>query len=503
MFFCNFNFYPKMIRTNTYSLKKFALTVAIPIFGFWTLVFLLGYPLPKVDDLFFTGAAINLSKGGEFTNPYLEAWNSVLSSGKFYLQPPFYSYILAGWLKIAGISTTSLRLFQYFCYNAFSLFSALLLRFYGFPRFTAFCVTVLFALWHCNPNPYYSTSFRHDALGMAFLALGLWLLTQDKWWRYFLGFTFLGSALFTSPITSAYVFSFGLAILAINIIYRGGINNIGSKYILQRILALLAASTLVFILFLICINFELKTFISDFILAASWRKAANINGIILFFQVISQYYGPVLNVPSYVLFLTVSIILFGKRDIIPINLKILFCGLTMGMILNIFLYALAFDFNFFFCWVGIVCIVSMAIKSKSKLKLYAIIVTGLIYLSSQSLNIISLVGREYVPESKSKEIREFVLARPKRKYAIDEVAARFVFDYKLPENTVNWNFMKPAPASAPSSSKDKEPDVTWIVSKSNLGHYVPEMQPDYPRVEFLGRQFNSLPRKPFDVILVP
>ncbi len=490
-----------MIATNTYSFKKFTLTVAIPIVAFWTLVFLLGYPLPSVDDIFFTGAAINLSKGGEFTNPYLEAWNSVLSSGKFYFQPPFHSYTLAGWLKIVGISTTSLRLFQYLCYNLCSLSSALLLRFYGFPRLTALCVTVLFALWHCNPNPYYTTGFRHDALGMAFLALGLWLLTRDNWWRYFLGFSFIESAVFTSPITSAYGFSFSVAILAINFIDRGGVNNILSKYIRLRTLALLAATGLVFTLFLLCINFELKPFFSDFLLTASWRQAATIKGIILFFRMMTQYYGPVLNVPSYILFLSIAVIIFWKRHFVPIHLKILLVGLTMGMILNMLLYASAFLFNFFFCWVGIVCIVSM--NGKSKFRLYAAIGTLIIYFSSQSLNIISLVEREYVPESRYREIKEAVLAKPNRKYAIDEVAARFVFDYNLPANSIAWNFLKPAPDAFPNSAKDKTPDVTWIISKSNLGHYVPEMLKDYPRVEFIGRTFNSLPKKPFDVIVIP
>ncbi|MFB2898170.1 ArnT family glycosyltransferase [Aerosakkonemataceae cyanobacterium BLCC-F50] len=490
-----------MFSQRSYSFKNFLLTVAIPIIAFWILVFLLGYPLPSLDDIFFTGAAINLSKGGEFTNPYLEAWNSVLSSGKFYYQPPFYSYTLAGWLKIAGINTTSLRLFQYLCYATFSLSSALLLRFYGFPRITAFCVTVLFALWHCNPNPFYSTGFRHDALGMAFLALGLWLLAQDNWWRYFLGFSFIGSAVFTSPITSAYGFSFGLAILAINVIYRGGINKIDSKYILLRTLALLAASGLVFTLFLLCINFELKTFISDFVLTASWRKAANINGIIIFFQMISRAFGIVLNVPSYLLFLAITVILFRKRHLIPMYLKILFFGLTMGMILNMFLYAFAWGFNFFFCWVGIVCIVSLI--GKSKLRLYAVIGTFIIYLSSQTLNIISLVGREDVPKSKYEEIKEAVLAKPNRKYAIDSVSARFVFDYNLPKNSIDWLYMKPAPAGIPDSLKDKKPDVSWIVSRSNLSKFIPEMQLDYPRVKFMGQKFDSLPKKPFDIILIP
>ena len=122
-----------------------------------------------------------------------------------------------------------------------------------------------------------------------------------------------------------------------------------------------------------------------------------------------------------------------------------------------------------------------------------------IYLSSQSLNILSLIEREYVPESRYKEIREFVLAKPLIKYAIDSVAARFVFEYKLPKNSTDWICLKSPLLNLSTSAKDKQPDVTWIVSTTYLGNNAPEMlEEDYPRIEFFGWKFNSLPKKPFD-----
>uniref|UniRef100_UPI0030DDD447 hypothetical protein n=1 Tax=Argonema antarcticum TaxID=2942763 RepID=UPI0030DDD447 len=491
-----------MISQHTYSLKNFILTVAIPIFALWSVLFLLGYPLPCIDDIFFTGAAINLAKGGELTNPYIEAWNSILSSGKFYFQPPFHSYTLAGWLKIAGISTASLRLFQYLCYNLFSLYCALILRFYGFPRLTAICTTILFAAWHCNPNPYYSTGFRQDALGMAYLALGLWLLTRDKWWRYLIGFGFVESAVLTSPITAAYAVSFAVAIPLINFIHGGGIKNKNRTYFIKIVSSLVAATVVVFTLFLLCINFDLQRFISDFILHASLRRTSTIQAIPIFINLITKYYGYIVTLPSYFLFISLSIVVFLKRYSIPNYLKILFIALQVGIIMNALLYASAIWFAFFFCWLGIVSILSI-IKWEPKMSMFPSVVTLIIYFSSQSLNIISLIEREYVPESQYREIREAVLAKPNRKYAIDEIAARFVFDYKLPKNTTSWTFMLPPVGADPISFKDKPTDVTWIVSPYFLKYNFTDAPIDYPRVEFLGRTFNSLPKKPFDVILIP
>ncbi|HEY9850413.1 MAG TPA: hypothetical protein V6D28_13185 [Leptolyngbyaceae cyanobacterium] len=486
---------------NSYSLKNFILKVALPIVAFWTAILLLGYPIPSVDDLFFIGAAINLAKGGEFINPLIEAWNGVLSSGKFYFQPPFHSYTLAGWLKVAGISTTSFLLFQYLCYNTFSIFCALIFRYYGFPKVTAFGATVLFAVWHCNPNPFYTTGFRQDALGMAYLAFGLWLLTKDNWWRYFLGFTFLESAVFTSPITSAYGFAFGTAIVANNFLYNRRSQNNNRQYIFLIGLTFLAATSLVLVIFLICINFELQAFITDFYLHASLRRTSTINAIPVFIMQIVHGYGVILNLPSYILFLLLSIGIFFKHLSIPIERKILFTALTLGIILNILLYASAIGFVFFFCWLGVLSIISL-MKRRSKMLIYSSMGAALLLLSSQTLNIISLLGREYPDELRPQEIRNFVIANPNRKYAIDEVAARFVFDYRLPKDSTCWSAIRPAPASYPSA-EDKLPDVIWIVATYNLGRYIPEMQADYPKVEFMGRKFESLPKNLFEITLIP
>lgn len=492
-----------MINVNKpYSLKQFILTVAIPIVTLWTILFLHGYPLAGIDDVFFTGAPINLAKGGEFTNPYIESWNSVISSGKFYFQPPFYSFVLAGWLKVTGISTISLLLFQYLCNIVFSLCTALILRFYGFPKITAICTTIFFATWFCNPNPQHSLGFRHDTLGMAFLTLGLYLLTQDKLWRYFWGFTFIESAVFTSPIAISYSFSLGVAILAINFIDQWKRKKIDRYYLLKRIIIVLLATVVVFTFFLLCINFDLKTFWTDFSFHTAMRRSPINEALNVFLLLSTQGYGMILIFPTYILFVLLMGVCFAKRHTINIRLKILLFGLTLGIILCIFLYSATIWYTFYFAWIGIVCILSQ-IDWQQKMKTAVTILAVFIFLVSQSLNILSLVGREYVPESKYQEIRNFVLANPHRKYAIDEVAARFVFDYKFPKNSTSWTFMQ-VPGTPQLTAKDKLPDVTWIVSIPNLGKGFPEMlKEDYPRVEFFGLRFKSLPKKPFDLIVVP
>ena len=46
---------------------------------------------------------------------------------------------------------------------------------------------------------------------------------------------------------------------------------------------------------------------------------------------------------------------------------------------------------------------------------------------------------------------------------VDGVAARFVFDYKLPDNAVSWHYSTP-PERWPPSLPEKPRDMIWIAS---------------------------------------
>ncbi len=68
------------------------------------------FPKPMMDDLFYAGAGLNLAAGGDFSNPYLAGQE--FPSHYFFVYTPLHSYVLAGWLKVFGISTASMTGFQ-------------------------------------------------------------------------------------------------------------------------------------------------------------------------------------------------------------------------------------------------------------------------------------------------------------------------------------------------------------------------------------------------------
>ncbi|MGA3172648.1 MAG: hypothetical protein ABSE62_16730 [Chthoniobacteraceae bacterium] len=61
-----------------------------------------GYPFPYVDDPYYIGAGLNLGAGGGLANPLLE------NTAHFYGYPPLYSFLMAGWLKLFGVSASSM-----------------------------------------------------------------------------------------------------------------------------------------------------------------------------------------------------------------------------------------------------------------------------------------------------------------------------------------------------------------------------------------------------------
>lgn len=77
----------------------------------WSLLWLARYPRPNVDDGFFVGAAAHLAATGHLANPWIAGWMGYLPGAhpdKFLIQPPLYPIVLAGWIKLAGESTSSL-----------------------------------------------------------------------------------------------------------------------------------------------------------------------------------------------------------------------------------------------------------------------------------------------------------------------------------------------------------------------------------------------------------
>jgi hypothetical protein len=93
---------------------KGTLPVLVAALLFYFFLWLLDFPKPMIDDLFYSGAGFNMAGGGDFSNPFVSRYFP--GQHFFFVYPPVYSYLLAGWLKIFGVSAAAATGFQVLMY---------------------------------------------------------------------------------------------------------------------------------------------------------------------------------------------------------------------------------------------------------------------------------------------------------------------------------------------------------------------------------------------------
>ncbi|WP_272126445.1 hypothetical protein [Spirulina sp. CS-785/01] len=415
------------------------------------------------------------------------------SIDRYYVQPPIHSYSLASWLSCFGSSPESILLFQCCCYIIFCVFTALILRKYGFSKVAILCIPVV-----------YTTSMsivglRQDALAMAYLAIGLWFLTLNRGWKYFFGFCFLGVAWLSAPISIAYIIPFTLGIIWVN--YSQEKEKQFIKYFRKVIISWFAAFISVFSLFLWTINFEFFHFWDDFTWHASLRVVPPEKILPLWFFILSHGYNEIIYGSIYLLYLTCLFMLLFKLRKIPTHLKYFFLLTSVGLVLNLFLYpsSLRYYVNFFVALISVITVVEIPLQKLNKsLLAFLTIVVFCVY---QIPAIVSLLAADIFPTHQDyTEIKSYVSKHPNQTYLIDNVAARFVFDYNLPKNAIAWHFSQNTAIFYPHSLEQKDPNTVWIIAAAKGA--VTQGLPDYPKAELWGRKFNSIPQKPYEIIMI-
>lgn len=464
------------------------------ICAFWLLLFFRGYPDPNQDDLFFIGQAISLANDGDFVNPLLESWNQYFSSGKYFYHLPYYSFILAAWLKVFGVSAKSFSLFQMVNAIIFSTSVLILLREFKLKSYLCFPIIILYALWM---NQY---GLRPDSTGMTLLSLGLVCLTKDKVLYYFAGiFLSIASFLSSTLVLAAYAIPFSVGIIIINYSrIPSHFNRV--KYIKWRLLAFILAILANSLIFLMMIQFKLGDWLTDFLLTVSMRRASTLQNFPLFLKLITQYWNPVVLIPSYILLIALVVgffSTFSKRSVLS---RILVIALISGIFLNICIYPNASGHANFFVMAGILCLSSSASFTVNRINLIFLFSIGIL-LSSQLTIILALTQRDYPHDTYFRDVKAKISEMPEpRKYAIDSVAAKYLFNYNFPKNTISWEFIK---VNAVPHANDKKENETWIVSKSNLGAKVKELGIDYPVVQLFNRKLYSIPKNPYELLILP
>ncbi|WP_017303063.1 ArnT family glycosyltransferase [Spirulina subsalsa] len=475
-------------------IKNYYFQVFTPIPLFWLVFYALGFPPPMDDDLFFIGAAINLAKTGNFVNPLLALWSD-RAIDRFYVQPPFHSHILGFWLQLFGVNTASLLAFQVFCYFVFSVFLALLLKRYKFPWFTPLAITLCYGLFM------FGFGLRQDGISMAFLALGLWLISYDQYLAYFFGFVCLGSSILSLPVNMVIAIPFGLGILIRNFWSIKDAPVTLKKHLFYTSMIWGLAVLFTFFILLLSINFELSRFLSDLSWCASLRRQPISNLIPSIIWQISIGAGKMIYGSLYGLLLAVEILVLinYKKQENLIKGFLVISNISLGTMLIAYSNVLGTNFNFF-CWVCVIILLSKSTLPAISRKILGLMAAVIVFIN-YSPTFLTLFFQDRTVSTSVQEAKEFVEAHPNTAYWVDSIAARFVFDYDIPEGSVGWEFSSGSVFFLPSSVAQKPPDMVWIIGTKQAWH-IPDELPDYPRLQVFGREFQSIARKPYDVLII-
>lgn len=215
-------------------------------FGLW----LLDFPKPMTDDLFYCGAALNLAGGGDFSNPLLA--RQEFPSHFYFVYPPVHSYALAGWLKVFGISAASMTGFPIVMYLAMAVATIAILRRHGAPVWLEWLVPfgVFAAFSHGG--------LRTEAMSAALITTGFALIACAKRpaRMAFPGFLLLAFGGLTAP--RMMIFAAALALLGGWCSWRAAAPGRSRALLLA---AALAAGTIAGLALLWMIGFRLQEFL--------------------------------------------------------------------------------------------------------------------------------------------------------------------------------------------------------------------------------------------------
>ncbi len=395
----------------------------------WITLLLLGMPDCNIDDFTYVGAALTFCKTGHLANPLLRTiWPD--QATRFFMHFPLHQLLLGYWLKIFGISTFSMLSFQCACFILFTICILLVLKRFSFSPGMAFLVVLIYA------NFIIGHGMREDALGLAFWALGLLMLADYSFLRYVLAAFFLGLGVMAWPTGAGYALSFALMFLLVN----AGKNENRKAYWCVAAPAILVGALVTAIVFLLTINFRVALFFHDYLVHASIRRTPTSMALAHFFDVVTQDYGWFTVVPVFILFLFFALIAW-RKDKVELRTRLLMAATAAGVAINILLYCNLATLPAFFLTV---CLLAFVFDLKDKGLLRLVCLAGFVptAMAVYALPIYSgLFVQRNLPgpnDENFPQIRRYAQEHPDRLYAIDDVAARFVFDYKLPPDSVDW-----------------------------------------------------------------
>ncbi len=423
----------------------------------------------------FIGAAVHLADKGFLANPLLRAW-APQTADRFFIQPPLHAIVLASWLQVAGVSALSVRVFQAALLGLggffTSLWSSRLARGGGL---LAALLPFLFLT---------ERGARNDALGFALLSLGIALaIDEDSPAKRIMACLALTLAPVAWPATIAYALPMSVALL------------VRTRHSLIAVAQVLVGGAFGALTWLAAIHFQVATFLADL----SWHaRVAGISngdklGSIAF--EFTNGWGLLLCLPFYLLVVWIIGARLGRATR-PVRVFCVF--LLLGVPINIYLHPVTIHFlaDPILAAIGIGLLSTVPSPRIRRLCAFAVLFAC---IWAKTYQILEFAIQERTPFQTYSRDRLLQMAKEGTP-VVDEIAARYLFDYRLPEHALFLNFSQSAEHPWPTSTLQRRPGEIWIVGMGVADRCAG--LPKSPRAHLLGHEFLSMPERPWDLQVV-
>lgn len=476
---------------------------AAVIVGGWLLLFLLGHPLPFLDDLFFLGGAMNLAAGHGFWNPYCPAITLVDPRPEFFVYMPLHGYVMAGWIKLFGVSRMAFCVFQCLAaaLSTWGLWLALRRFSDGLLLPIGLVMSVAVFLG--------STGMRPETLGLLLLVWGWVLLEMRTPIALFFAGLLLGASIFTSP---------NVGVLA-PVAAGWGIVQMFRKEPRARamleVLLLGAGAVAALGLFLGAIHFELGRFLEIFDQARKdaqrflnaglfdalsarpilWRDAA---------RVLLQLLEPI-----GIMMLATALVIwrrnwFNAKFDLP-ALTLLWAGGVVMLVPAVSSAAGHAPLSFF---AVVVCLV-IASNVKPAYRIQGALVwtpVFLVLLFAIGHRTLQVLCHPHVPAGQAEAVRTAVAQASSGPVYIDEFATALIYDYRLPPNALDYHFGQ-ANVYGSFSPEQFPKGGLLVVSKETLARVhklAPyRLGPEPALMPMIGRFYAVKLANPGDIVVIP
>jgi len=453
-------------------------------------------PAPDVDDLFFFGAPLRIVETGELVNPLLRRWEAPFGTNRYFLQMPLHPYLLAGWLRVCGVSTLGILSFHWVCYAAGALGLAAYLRRFGWRLEEVLWLLPIYLvlmLW---------LGGRPDVAAFALLFAGAGLLIdprQGHWTRALAAFALMGFSVLCYPMTLVWAAGLTLAEAARSSAARE--DQLIWPLLARWLLPLAGATLLVGGVFLGLVQGEVREFLRVFLACRALRAAPALPALWKSLVVVKK---ELLALPAFVLFPALATVAalggWGNNWRLPTRTRLLTVSLFLIVMACVATYyALNARVSFLLAFF-------IAALAAGNGRVWVRSVTYGIFLLATALWWVQTLFLHPPAAPEIAAARQcydaLAAASPGRTVWLDAAAARYFFDYRLPTGALDLFYSAPIPGYA--TTYPPEANATWVATRPWL-RYLREMPRDlvdYPTYRLRGRPLETLPREPYELVVL-